>query len=30
MIGQVTLFGDERAVYLRAPGGTVIALEEGD
>jgi catechol 2,3-dioxygenase-like lactoylglutathione lyase family enzyme len=28
MIGRVTLFGNERAVYLRAPGGTVIELED--
>ncbi len=28
MLGEVTLFGDERAVYLHAPGGTVIELED--
>ncbi len=28
MIGEVTLFGEERAVYLRTPGGTVIELED--
>jgi hypothetical protein len=28
MIGQVTDFGDRRAVYLRVPGGPVIEIEE--